>query len=59
MTLVDTVTGIVEAIISQTELTLTANVGGSDVTKSVATRRRAKLQNPEKMYLYLNYLINS
>ena len=44
-----TVTGIVRNIISQTELTLTANVGGSDVTTGgIATRRRAKLQNPEQ-----------
>lgn len=44
-----TVTGIVRNIISQTELTLTANVGGSDVTTGgIPTRRRAKLQNPEQ-----------
>ena len=44
-----TVTGTVRNIISQTELTLTANVGGSDVTTGgIATRRRAKLQNPEQ-----------
>jgi len=44
-----TVTGTVRNIISQTELTLTAAVGGSDVTTGgVATRRRAKLQNPEQ-----------
>jgi hypothetical protein len=44
-----TVTGTVRNIISQTELTLTAAVGGSDVTTSgIATRRRAKLQNPEQ-----------
>ena len=43
------VTGIVRNIISQTELTLTANVGGSDVTTGgIPTRRRAKLQNPEQ-----------
>jgi len=45
----NTVTGTVRNIISQTELTLTANVGGSDVTTGgIATRRRAKLQNPEQ-----------
>ena len=44
-----TVTGTVRNIISQTELTLTAAVGGSDVTTGgIATRRRAKLQNPEQ-----------
>ena len=43
-----TVTGTVRNIISQTELTLTANVGGSDVTTAgIATRTRAKLNNPE------------
>ena len=44
----NTVTGTVKYIVSQNELELTANVGGSDVTTaSVLTRRRAKLQNPE------------
>ena len=43
-----TVTGIVKYIVSQTELELTANVGGADVTTaSVLTVRRAKLTNPE------------
>src|SRR6056300_1450776 len=43
-----TVTGVVKYIVSQNELELTANVGGSDVTTaSVLTRRRAKLTNPE------------
>src|SRR5210317_1910428 len=42
------VTGIVKYIVSQTELELRANVGGSDVTTaSVLTVRRAKLTNPE------------
>ena len=42
------VTGIVKYIVSQTELELTANVGGSDVTTaSVLTVKRAKLTNPE------------
>src|SRR6056300_1298771 len=42
------VTGIVKYIVSQTELELTANVGGSDVTTaSVLTRKRSKLTNPE------------
>ena len=45
----NTVTGTVRNIISQTELTLTAVVGGSDVTTGgIATRRRSKLQNPEQ-----------
>ena len=44
-----TVTRIVEAVISNTSLTLSAVVGGSDVsTKSVATRNRAKLQDSNK-----------
>jgi len=44
-----TVTRIVEAIISNTSLTLTAAVGGSDVSsKSVATRNRGKLQDSNK-----------
>src|SRR5210317_376020 len=44
----NTVTGIVKYVVSQTELELTANVGGSDVTTaSVLTVRRAKLTNPE------------
>ena len=43
-----TVTALVQNIISQTEATLTANVGGSDVSSaSVLTRRRSKLTNPE------------
>ena len=43
------VTGIVRNIISQTEITLVSAVGGSDVTTAgVATRQRAKLQNPEQ-----------
>ena len=43
-----TVTAFVNYIVSQTELELTAAVGGSDVTTAaVLTRRRAKLQNPE------------
>ena len=44
-----TVTRIVEAVISNTSLTLSAAVGGSDVSsKSVATRNRAKLQDSNK-----------
>ena len=44
-----TVTRIVEAIISNTSLTLSAIVGGSDVsTKSIATRNRGKLQEQQK-----------
>src|SRR5210317_1107619 len=43
-----TVTGLVKYIVSQTELELTENVGGSDVTTaSVLTVRRSKLTNPE------------
>jgi len=42
-------TRIVEAIISNTSITLSAAVGGSDVsTKTIATRRRAIIQSPEK-----------
>ena len=42
-------TRIVEAVISNSSITLSAAVGGSDVsTKTIATRRRAKLQSPEK-----------
>ena len=44
-----TVTRIIEAVISNTTLTLSAAVGGSDVsTKSVATRNRGKLQDQQK-----------
>ena len=47
-----TVTALVQNIISQTEATLTANVGGSDVsTASVVTRRRSKLTNPDNNIL--------
>jgi len=43
-----TVTAFIQNIVSQTEATLTANVGGSDVsTASVVTRRRGKLNNPD------------
>ncbi len=43
------ITRIVEAIISNTSLTLSAVVGGSDVsTKTVATRNRGKLQDSNK-----------
>ena len=43
-----TVSGTVKYIVSQTELELSANVGGSDVsTASVLTRKRSKLTNPE------------
>ena len=42
-------TRIVEAIISSSSITLSAAVGGSDVsTKTIAQRRRAKTQSPEK-----------
>ena len=44
-----TVTRIIEAIISDTSLTLSSAVGGSDVsTKSIATRNRGKLQESNK-----------
>ena len=40
---------IVEAIISDSSITLSAAVGGSDVsTKTIAQRRRTKIQSPEK-----------
>jgi hypothetical protein len=43
------ITRIVEAIISNTSLTLSAVIGGSDVsTKTVATRNRGKLQDSNK-----------
>jgi hypothetical protein len=46
------VTAKIQNIISQTQATLTANVGGSDVTTAgVVTRRRAKLTNPENNIL--------
>ena len=42
-------TMIVEAILSDSSITLSAAVGGSDVsTKTIATRRRTKIQSPEK-----------
>ena len=41
------ITRLVEAIISNSSLTLSAAVGGSDVsTKTIATRRRTKIQSP-------------
>ena len=47
-----TVTAFIQNIVSQTEATLTANVGGSDVsTAAVVTRRRSKLQNPDNNIL--------
>ena len=49
------VTKIVEAIISDTSLTLSAAVGGSDVsTKSIATRNRGKLQDQQKNIAIFN-----
>jgi hypothetical protein len=43
-----TTTGLVQRVVSNNEVELTANVGGSDVTvAAIATRRRSKLQNPE------------
>ena len=43
------ITRLVEAIISNSSITLSAAVGGSDVsTKTIATRRRTKIQQPEK-----------
>ncbi len=42
-------TRLVEAILSDSSLTLSAAVGGSDVsTKTIVTRRRTKIQEPEK-----------
>jgi hypothetical protein len=50
-----TVTRIIEAIISNTSLTLSAAVGGSDVsTKSIATRNRGKLQDQQKNIAIFN-----
>ena len=47
-----TVTAIVKNIVSQSQATLSANVGGSDVTTaSVITKRKAKLNNPENNIL--------
>jgi hypothetical protein len=47
-----TVTAKIKNVISQTQATLTANVGVSDVTTAgVVTRRRAKLTNPENNIL--------
>jgi hypothetical protein len=44
-----TTTGLVQRVISNNEVELTANVGGSDVSvAAIATRQRSKLQNPEK-----------
>ena len=43
-----TTTGLVQRVISNNEVELTANVGGSDVSvAAIATRQRSKLQNPE------------
>ena len=43
-----TINAIVQNVISQTEATLSAAVGGSDVsTASILTRKRAKLQGAE------------
>ena len=43
-----TTTALVQRVISNNEVELTANVGGSDVTvAAIATRQRSKLQNPE------------
>ena len=42
------ITALVQRVISNNEVELSANVGGSDVsTAAIATRRRSKLQNPE------------
>src|SRR5210317_934036 len=47
-----TVTAIVQNVVSQSQATLSANVGGSDVsTAAVVTRNRAKLTNPENNIL--------
>ena len=43
-----TTTALIQRIISNNEVELTANVGGSDVSvAAIATRQRSKLQNPE------------
>ena len=55
-----TVTAIVQNVVSQTQATLTANVGGSDVsTASVVTRRRGKLNNPENNTLLFKLPYNT
>jgi len=47
-----TVTAKIQNVVSQSQATLTANVGGSDVsTAAVVTRSRAKLTNPENNIL--------
>ncbi len=44
-----TVTALVKNIVSQTQATLTANVGAADVsTSTIITRKRSKIQNPEQ-----------
>jgi len=43
----NTETKLIEAIVSDTSLTLSSNAAANS-TKTIATRRRAKLQNPEK-----------
>jgi hypothetical protein len=55
-----TVTAIIKNVVSQSQATLTANVGGSDVsTAAVITRQRAKLNNPENNILLFNLPYNT
>jgi hypothetical protein len=52
----NTVTGLVKYIVSQTELELTANVGGSDVTTaSVLTEEERNLQIQKIIFQYSIY----
>ena len=55
-----TVTAIIQNVVSQSQATLTANVGGSDVsTAAVITRQRAKLNNPENNILIFKLPYNT
>jgi hypothetical protein len=55
-----TVTAKVQNVVSQSQATLTANVGGSDVsTAAVVTRQRAKLNNPENNILIFKLPYNT
>ena len=55
-----TVTAIIQNVVSQSQATLTANVGGSDVsTAAVVTRQRAKLNNPENNILIFKLPYNT
>ena len=44
-----TTTALIQRVLTNNEVELTANVGGSDVSvAAIATRQRSKLQNPER-----------